>query len=80
MIFRFMKWKMSNIQTFQQNLKSVQKAISMSAKGNTKQFNPNLILEVMTKLFNSICINVISENIHNRILILLLKNFAIFEK
>ncbi len=73
-------------------LKSVQKAISMIAKGNTKEFNPNLILEVMTKLFNNICINVISENIHNssraleiliyifRILILLLKNFPSFEK
>ena len=46
----------------------------------------------MTKLFNNICIDVISENIYNnsraleiliyilRILILLLKNFPTFEK
>ena len=64
----------------------------MIAKGNTNQFNPDLILEVMTKLFNNICINVISENIHNSsraleiliyifsFLILLLKNFQLLKK
>ena len=46
-------------------LNSLQKAISMLAKGNTKEFNPNLILKVMPKFFNYIVLNIMSEKVHN---------------
>ena len=44
---------------------SLKKAISMIAKGNTKEFTPNLVLNVMPKFFNYICLNIISEKVHN---------------
>ena len=46
-------------------LNSLKKSISMLAKGNTKEFNPNLILKVMPKFFNYICLNIMSEKVHN---------------
>ena len=46
-------------------LNSLKKAISMIAKGNTKEFNPNLILKVMPKFFNYIVLNIMSEKVHN---------------
>ena len=44
----------------------------MILEGNTKEFNPNLIIKVIPKLFISICISLVSENIHNSY-----KNFRI---
>ena len=41
------------------------KTLSLIVKGNTKEFQPDLILKVMTKLFNSCCLNIINEKIHN---------------
>jgi len=70
---------------------SVTKAISMIAKGNAKEFKPDLILKVMPKFFNYICLNIISEKVHNssraieilmyiyRILIMLSKKFPEFK-
>ena len=46
-------------------LNSLKKAISMIAKGNTKEFSPNLVLKVMPKFFNYICLNIMSEKVHN---------------
>jgi ubiquitin-protein ligase len=46
-------------------LNSLKKAISMIAKGNTKEFSPNLVLTVMPKFFNYICVNIIGEKVHN---------------
>ena len=46
-------------------LNSLQKSISMLAKGNTKEFSPNLVLKVMPKFFNYICLNIMSEKVHN---------------
>ena len=46
-------------------LNSLKKAISMVAKGNTKEFNPNLVLKVMPKFFNYIVLNIMSEKVHN---------------
>ena len=43
----------------------VTKAISMLAKGNTKEFKTDLILKVMPKFFNYICLNIMSEKVHN---------------
>jgi len=37
----------------------------MIAKGNTKEFKPNLVFKVMPKFFNNIVLNIISENVHN---------------
>ena len=46
-------------------LNSLNKAISMIAKGNTKEFKTDLILKVMPKFFNYICLNIMSERVHN---------------
>ena len=46
-------------------LNSLNKAISMIAKGNTKEFKTDLILKVMPKFFNYICLNIMSEKVHN---------------
>jgi ubiquitin-protein ligase/Ran GTPase-activating protein (RanGAP) involved in mRNA processing and transport len=46
-------------------LNGVTKAISMIAKGNTKEFKENLILKVMPKFFNYIALNIMSEKVHN---------------
>ena len=46
-------------------LNSLKKSISMIAKGNTKEFSPNLVLKVMPKFFNYICLNIMSEKVHN---------------
>ena len=46
-------------------LNSVTKAISMLAKGNTKEFKSDLILKVMPKFFNHIALNIMSEKVHN---------------
>jgi ubiquitin-protein ligase len=46
-------------------LNSCTKAISMIAKGNTKEFKADLILKVMPKFFNYICLNIMSEKVHN---------------
>mgnify|MGYP002624006015 CR=1 FL=1 len=46
-------------------LKTATKAISMIAKGNTKEFKTELILKVMPKFFNYICLNIMSEKVHN---------------
>ena len=37
----------------------------MIVKGNTKEFSPNLVLKVMPKFFNYICLNIMSEKVHN---------------
>jgi formyltetrahydrofolate hydrolase len=37
----------------------------MIAKGNTREFKADLILKVMPKFFNYICLNIISEKVHN---------------
>ena len=72
-------------------LNSVKKAISMIAKGNTKEFKAELILKVMPKFFNYICLNIISEKVHNssraieilmyvyRVLIMLAQTFPEFK-
>lgn len=71
---------------------SVSKAISMIAKGNTKEFSPDLILKVMPKFFNNIALNIMSEKVHNsslairillyifRVLLVLLQNYPTFKK
>ena len=46
-------------------INSLKKAISMIAKGNTKEFSPKLVLNVMPKFFNYICVNIIGEKVHN---------------
>ena len=46
-------------------LNSVTKAISMIAKGNTKEFKTDLILKVMPKFFNHIALNIMSEKVYN---------------
>ena len=46
-------------------LTSLKKSISMLAKGNTKEFNANLVLKVMPKFFNYIVLNIMSEKVHN---------------
>ena len=72
-------------------LNAVTKAISMIAKGNTKEFKPDLILKVMPKFFNYICLNILSEKVHNssrgieilmyiyRILIMLVQTYPEFK-
>ena len=72
-------------------LKGLTKAISMIAKGNTKNFKPDLILKVMPKFFNYIVLNIMSEKVHNssraieiliyiyRILIMLVQNYPEFK-
>ena len=72
-------------------LNSVTKALSMIAKGNTKEFKTDLILKVMPKFFNYVCLNILSEKVHNssraiqiliyifRILILLAKEYPEFK-
>jgi len=37
----------------------------MLAKGNTREFKSELILKVMPKFFNYICLNIMSEKVHN---------------
>lgn len=37
----------------------------MIVKGNTKEFSSDLVLKVMTKLFNSCCLNIVNEKVHN---------------
>jgi ubiquitin-protein ligase/Ran GTPase-activating protein (RanGAP) involved in mRNA processing and transport len=73
-------------------LNGVKKAISMIAKGNTREFKSDLILKVMPKFFNYICLNIMSEKVHNssraieiliyiyRILIMLAKEFPEFKE
>ena len=68
-------------------LNSATKAISFIAKGNTKEFKPDLIIKVMSKFFGSCCLNIVKETVHNssraleiliyvyRILILFVKTF-----
>ena len=46
-------------------INSLKKSISMIVKGNTKEFSPNLVLKVMPKFFNYICLNIMSEKVHN---------------
>ena len=46
-------------------LNGLKKSISMLAKGNTKEFTPNLVLKVMPKFFNYIVLNIMSEKVHN---------------
>ena len=46
-------------------LNSVKKAISMIVKGNSKEFEIDLILKVMPKFLNYINLNIINENINN---------------
>ena len=46
-------------------LKGLTRSISMIAKGNTREFKADLILKVMPKFFNYICLNIISEKVHN---------------
>ena len=46
-------------------INSVKRSISMLAKGNTNEFSPNLVLKVMPKFFNYICLNIMSEKVHN---------------
>jgi len=46
-------------------LNGLKKAISMIAKGNTKEFTPNLFFQVMPKFFNKICLDIIRESVHN---------------
>ena len=72
-------------------LTSVKKAISMIAKGNTKEFQPDLIIKVMPKFFNYITLNIMSEKVHNssraieiliyvyRVLIMLRQTFPEFK-
>ena len=71
-------------------LNSATKAISMIIKGNTKEFEPYLIIKVLPKLFDSICLSIVNENVHNnsrtweiliyiyRILIIFVKTFPEF--
>ena len=73
-------------------LNGVTKAISIIAKGNTREFKSELILKVMPKFFNYICLNIMSEKVHNssraieiliyiyRILIMLAKEFPEFKE
>ena len=68
-------------------LNSAKKAISMIAKGTTREFTPDLILKVMVKFFGTCCLRIIKETVHNssrvleiliyvyRILILFVKTF-----
>ena len=63
----------------------------MIAKGNTKEFKTDLILKVMPKFFNYICLNIMSKKIHNssraieiliyvyRVLIMLRQTFPEFK-
>ena len=72
-------------------LNGVTKAISMIAKGNTKEFKADLILKVMPKFFNYIVLNIMSEKVHNssraieilfyvyRILIMLVQTYPEFK-
>ena len=46
-------------------LNGLKKAISMIAKGNTKEFTPELFFKVMPKFFNNICLDIMSEKVHN---------------
>ena len=71
-------------------LNSATKAISMILKGNTKEFEPNLIIKIMPKLFDSIFLSMVKENVHvsskvleiliyiYRILIIFVKTFPEF--
>ena len=64
----------------------------MIAKGNTKEFKPDLILKVMPKFFNYVALNILSEKVHNssrgiqiliyifRILILLVNEYPEFKE
>ena len=46
-------------------LKKLKKTLSMICKGNTKEFSPDLILKAMTVLFNSCCLSIVKETVHN---------------
>lgn len=46
-------------------LEKLKKTLSMISKGNTKEFKPDLILKVMTVLFNSCVVNIVKESVHN---------------
>ena len=46
-------------------LNGLKKAISMIAKGNTKEFSPYLFFAVMPKFLNSISLDLMKENVHN---------------
>jgi len=46
-------------------LEKLKKTLSMISKGNTKEFNPDLVLKVMPVLFNSCCLNIVKESVHN---------------
>ena len=46
-------------------LKGVTGAISMIVKGNAKSFSEDLILKCMPKFFNYVCLNILSEKVHN---------------
>lgn len=73
-------------------LKSLTKAISMIAKGNTKEFKVDLIERIMPKFFNYLVLNIMSEKVHNssraihiliyiyRILIMLAKNYPEYKE
>ena len=56
---------MTNLYNRTKFLKGVTGAISMIVKGNTKSFNEDLILKVMPKFFNYVCLNILSEKVHN---------------
>ena len=46
-------------------LKKLKKTLNMIYKGNTKEFNPDLILKVMPVLINSCCLNIVRESVQN---------------
>ena len=46
-------------------LRGITRAISMIVKGNAKSFSEDLILKCMPKFFNYVCLNIISEKVHN---------------
>ena len=73
-------------------LRGITRAISMIVKGNAKSFSEDLILKVMPKFFNYVCLNILSEKVHNssraiktmiylyRILLLLSETYPNFKK
>ena len=46
-------------------LRALTRAISMVCKGNAKSFSEDLILKCMPKFFNFVCLNILSEKVHN---------------
>ena len=72
-------------------LEGVQKAISFICKGNTKEFQPSLVLKAMTKFFNACCLNIVNEKVNisraieillyiYRVLILLVQKYPEIKK